>query len=184
MDNNKSQSIAASAGKVSLATAISRILGLIREQVQAYFFGAGMATDAFVTAFRVPNLLRDLFAEGALSSAFIPIFKDKIVRRSKEEAFRLANFTMSDLILTTGAIVAVGIIFTPAIIYITAKGFVDNPQKFELTVNLTRAMFIFLPLVSISAVQMGILNSTGRFGVPALSPALFNVGMIIAPIFL
>ncbi|MCX6827967.1 MAG: murein biosynthesis integral membrane protein MurJ [candidate division Zixibacteria bacterium] len=184
MDISNQQSMASSAGRVSLATAISRILGLVREQVQAYFFGAGMATDCFVAAFRVPNLLRDLFAEGALSSAFIPVFKEKIIRRSREEAYRLANFTMSDLILITGAIVALGIIFTPAIIYVTAKGFLNEPGKFDLTVNLTRLMFVFLIMVSVSAVQMGILNSMGRFGVPALSSALFNVGMIIAPIFL
>jgi putative peptidoglycan lipid II flippase len=184
MDNSKTQSIAASAGKVSLATAVSRILGLVREQVQAYFFGAGMATDAFVTAFRIPNLLRDLFAEGALSSAFVPIFKDKIIKTGKDEAYRLANYTLSDLILIVGVITALGIIFTPAIIYVTAQGFYDNPVKFDLTVNLTRIMFIFLLMVSVSAVQMGILNSCGRFGIPALSPALFNVGMILAPIFL
>jgi putative peptidoglycan lipid II flippase len=184
MDNRNKQSFVASAGKVSLATGVSRILGLVREQVQAYFFGAGMATDAFVTAFRIPNLLRDLFAEGALSSAFVPIFKDKVIKQGKEEAYRLANYTLSDLILVVGIITALGIIFTPAIIYISAQGFADNPVKFDLTVNLTRIMFIFLLMVSISAVQMGILNSTGRFGIPALSPALFNVGMIIAPIFL
>ncbi len=183
-DNNTNQSMVSSAGKVSLATAVSRVMGLVREQVQAYFFGAGMATDAFVTAFRIPNLLRDLFAEGALSSAFIPIFKEKMIRRGKEEAFRLANYTLSDLTVIVSAVVALGIIFTPAIIYISAKGFTEDPIKFELTVNLTRIMFIFLLLVSISAVQMGVLNSAGRFGVPALSPTLFNVGMIIAPIFL
>jgi putative peptidoglycan lipid II flippase len=183
-NNNNGPSMVSSAGKVSAATAISRIMGLVREQVQAYYFGAGMVTDAFVTAFRIPNLLRDLFAEGALSSAFIPIFKDKMIKRGKDEAYRLANFTLSDLIVVVGVVVALGIIFTPAIIYVSAKGFAEDPIKFELTVNMTRIMFIFLLLVSVSAVQMGILNSAGRFGVPALSPTLFNVGMIIAPIFL
>jgi putative peptidoglycan lipid II flippase len=183
-DKNSGQSMASSAGKVSVATAVSRVMGLVREQVQAYYFGAGLATDAFVTAFRIPNLLRDLFAEGALSSAFVPVFKDKIVRQSREEAYQLANYTLSNLTLIVGLIVAMGIIFTPAIIYISAKGFAEDPVKFELTVSLTRIMFIFLLMVSYSAVQMGILNSVGRFGVPALSPTFFNVGMIIAPVFL
>lgn len=184
MSNKENQSVASSAGKVSLATAISRILGLVREQVQAYFFGAGMMTDAFVAAFRIPNLLRDLFAEGALSSAFVPVFKEKIVNRGKEEAFRLANLTISNLVLVVGGTVALGIIFTPALIFISAKGFYDDPAKFALTVNLTRIMFVFLLMVSVSAVQMGILNSCGRFGVPALAPTLFNAGMILAPVLL
>lgn len=184
MNINKGKSLASSAGTVSAATAFSRILGLVREQVVAFFFGAGMATDAFVAAFRIPNLLRDLFAEGALSSAFVPVFKERIVHSGKEEAFRLANLTISALLLIVGGVVALGIITTPAIVYATAKGFTSDPLKFALTVNLTRIMFIYLLMVSISAVIMGILNSVGRFGVPALSPALFNIGMILAPLLL
>ncbi len=183
MDNNN-QSITASAGKVSGATAISRILGLIREQVMAFFFGAGLATDAFVAAFRIPNLLRDLFAEGALSSAFIPVFKDKMVKSGKEEAMRLACLTISGLILIVGIIIAIGIIFAPQLVYLSAAGFKADPYKFNLTVSLTQVMFIYLLMVSISAVFMGILNSFGHFGVPALSPAMFNIGMIITPVVL
>ncbi len=184
MDNLKSYSVASSAGKVSVSTAISRVLGLVREQVQAYYFGAGMATDAFVAAFRIPNLLRDLFAEGALSTAFVPVFKEKMIKKGLHEAFRLANYTMSDLISIVGVVIALGIVFSPGIVYITAHGFVSEPDKFDLTVNLTRIMFIFLLLISVSAVQMGILNSAGHFGVPALAPTWFNVGMIICPVFL
>lgn len=143
-----------------------------------------MATDAFIAAFRVPNLLRDLFAEGALSSAFIPVFKDKMVNEGKASAFRLANITISVLLLVVGAVICIGIIFAPQIIYITANGFTEDPAKFTLTVSLTQIMFVYLMMVSISAVIMGILNSVGRFGVPALSPALFNVGMILAPFLL
>ncbi|MFH2037194.1 MAG: murein biosynthesis integral membrane protein MurJ [Candidatus Zixiibacteriota bacterium] len=178
------KSMAVSAGTVSAATALSRILGLIREQVTAYFFGAGMATDAFVAAFRIPNLLRDLFAEGALSSAFVPVFKDKLVKEGDSPAYYLASITITALIIIVGVVVALGIIFTPAIIYVSAKGFTFDPEKFELTVNLTRLMFIYLLLVSVSAVLMGILNSKGRFGVPALSPAMFNLGMILSPVIL
>ncbi len=184
MEKSPTPSLASSAGKVSLATAFSRVLGLIREQVVAYFFGAGMATDAFIAAFRVPNLLRDLFAEGALSSAFIPVFKEKMVNEGKAAAFRLANVTISILLLVVGAVICLGIIFAPQIIYITANGFTEDPQKFTLTVTLTQIMFVYLMMVSISAVIMGILNSVGRFGIPALSPALFNIGMIMAPFLL
>jgi putative peptidoglycan lipid II flippase len=176
--------VASSVGKVSVSTAFSRVLGLIREQVMAYFFGAGLATDAFVAAFRVPNLLRDLFAEGALSSAFIPVFKDKMVKAGNTHAFKLASLTISALLLIVGFIVAVGIIASPLIIYVSANGFTEDSAKFILTVNLTRIMFVYLLLVSVSAVFMGILNSFGRFGVPALSPALFNIGMILSPILL
>jgi len=184
MENQSAKSMTSSVGKVSSATALSRVLGLIREQVVAYFFGAGLATDSFIAAFRIPNLLRDLFAEGALSQAFIPVFKDKMVKQGNAEAFRLANLTISALILIVGLVIALGIIFSPGIVYISAKGFTSNPEKFQLTVSLTRLMFIYLLMVSVSAVFMGILNSAGRFGVPALSPALFNVGMILAPVLL
>ncbi|UCD18535.1 MAG: murein biosynthesis integral membrane protein MurJ [Candidatus Zixiibacteriota bacterium] len=171
----------ASAGTVSAATALSRVLGLVREQVVAYFFGAGMLTDSFVAAFRIPNLLRDLFAEGALSSAFVPVFKDKLVRQGSREAFYLANLTISSLIVIVGCVVALGIILSPVFVYISAKGFTADPVKFGLTVKLTRLMFVYLLLVSVSAVFMGMLNSHRRFGVPALSPALFNIGMILTP---
>ncbi len=184
MDKNYNTSMVSSAGKVASATAFSRVLGLIREQVVAVLFGAGMLTDCFVAAFRIPNLLRDLFAEGALSSAFVPVFKEQLVKRDKMDAFRLANVTISVLLLVVGLAVSLGIIFSPQLVYISAKGFTSNPEKFDLTVNLTRLMFVYLLLVSVSAVLMGILNSTGRFGIPALSPALFNLGMILTPVLL
>ncbi|MCK4302204.1 MAG: murein biosynthesis integral membrane protein MurJ [candidate division Zixibacteria bacterium] len=180
----KKSSFMASAGTVSGATAFSRVLGLLREQVMAYFFGAGMATDAFVTAFRVPNLLRDMFAEGALSSAFVPIFKDKLVRTSEEDAFRLANVVVTFILLLVGLIVILGIVATPAIIFISANGFTDSPEKFDLTVDLTRIMFVYLLLVSLSSLVMGMLNSFGRFGVPALSPAMFNLGVVLTVVIL
>lgn len=175
----KKGSLVGSAGTVSGATACSRVLGLIREQVMAYFFGAGMATDAFVTAFRIPNLLRDMFAEGALSSAFVPVFKSKLVKESEEEAFRLANNVLAVLLLVVGLIVLLGIVAAPIFVYLFANGFTAIPQKFALTVNLTRIMFVYLLLVSISAMIMGMLNSFGRFGIPALSPALFNIGVVV-----
>jgi putative peptidoglycan lipid II flippase len=167
-----------SAGLVSSATALSRVFGLIREQVMAYYFGASLATDAFVVAFRVPNLLRDMFAEGALSSAFVPVFKEKLVKESDAEAFKLADAVITGILVVVGLIVLLGIVATPAIIYISAKGFTADPFKFDLTVNLTRLMFVYLLLVSLSAAVMGMLNSFGRFGIPAISPACFNIGVI------
>ena len=177
-------SLISSAGKVSLATAFSRVLGLVREQVMAFFFGAGMATDAFVTAFRVPNLLRDMFAEGALSSAFVPVFKEKMVREGNEEAFRLAHIVFTSILAVVGLIVLLGIIAAPAIIYLCANGFVEIPEKFGLTVDQTRIMFVYLLLVSVSALIMGMLNSFGRFGIPAISPAMFNLGVVVTVLVL
>ncbi|HUV31184.1 MAG TPA: murein biosynthesis integral membrane protein MurJ [Acidobacteriota bacterium] len=180
----KKSSLAKSASLVSAGTAVSRVLGLVREQVMAYFFGASLATDAFITAFRIPNLLRDMFAEGALSSAFIPVFKEKLVKGSDREAFTLASIVATAVLLVVGGIVLLGIIATPLIIYISANGFTADPVKFDLTVNLTRLMFVYLLLVSLSALVMGMLNSFGRFGVPAVAPAVFNLGMIVSVLVL
>jgi putative peptidoglycan lipid II flippase len=161
-------------------TAFSRVLGLVREQVTAYFFGASLATDAFVTAFRIPNVLRDMFAEGALSSAFVPVFKEKLVKETEKEAFGLANSVVTAVLLVVGLIVLLGIVATPVIIYVSANGFTADAYKFDLTVSLTRWMFVYLLLVSLSALVMGMLNSFGRFGIPAASPAVFNLGIILS----
>jgi len=178
-ENEKKSSLVRSVGFVSSATALSRVFGLIREQVMAYYFGAGVATDAFVAAFRIPNLLRDMFAEGALSSAFVPVFKQKLVKGTKEEAFELANIVTTGILLVVGFIVLIGLIITPFIVFITAKGFTAEPEKFQLAVEMTRIMMVFLLLVSLSALVMGMLNSFERFTIPALSPALFNLGTIV-----
>lgn len=175
----KKSSLYRSAGVVSAGTAFSRVLGLIREQVMAYYFGASMATDAFVTAFRVPNLLRDLFAEGALSSAFVPVFKEKMMREGEAEAFSLANRVLSAALVVVALIVLLGIVAAPAIIYLSAYGFVEDAAKFDLTVNLTQLVMVYLLLVSLSAVVMGMLNSFGRFAIPAIAPAMFNLGTIV-----
>ena len=177
--NTDKNSFLRSASIVSLMTAFSRILGLVREQVMAYFFGAGMATDAFITAFRIPNLLRDMFAEGALSQAFIPVFKGKMVKDGNGDAFHLANIVITAILFFVGIIVLLGILAAPILIYIFANGFVDTPDKFDLTVSLTRVMMVYLLLVSLSAIVMGLLNSFGKFAIPSISPALFNLGIIV-----
>ncbi len=177
--NENKSSLVRSVGLVSGATAFSRAFGLIREQVMAYYFGAGVATDAFVAAFRIPNLLRDMFAEGALSSAFVPVFKQKLVKGTREEAFEIANIVTTGILLVVGFIVLIGLIIAPFIVFLTAKGFTADPEKFQLTIEMTRIMMVFLLLVSLSALVMGMLNSFGRFTIPALSPAFFNLGTII-----
>lgn len=183
-DNTPKSSLFKSAWLASVGTAISRISGLVREQVMAYFFGAGMATDAFVVAFRIPNLLRDLFAEGALSTSFIPVFKEKLVQESKEQAFQLANTVITAMAVVLTIVTLLGYAATPMIIYLTANGFTEDATKFALTVRLTQIMWFFLPLVSFSALVMGMLNSFERFGIPALSPAMFNVGSILSVLML
>jgi putative peptidoglycan lipid II flippase len=184
ISKEKKNSIVSSVGVVSSATAFSRVLGLLREQVMAYFFGASMATDAFLAAFRIPNLLRDMFAEGALSSAFVPVFKEKMIEDGDEEAFRLGDIVITGILVVVGIIVLLGIIAAPVIVYLTANGFTANPIKFDLTVSLSRLMMVYLLLVSLSALVMGMLNSYGRFGIPAVAPAMFNLGIIATVLLL
>lgn len=178
-------SVARSAGIVSLAVMASRILGLVREVVFAKLFGASASynTDAYVIAFRIPNLLRDLFAEGALSSAFVTVFSDYLVTKGEKEAFRLSNLVANALLLTLGILVALGIIFAPELVNLFAHGFKANPEKFALTVKMTQIMMPFILLVAMAAQAMGLLNSRGYFGIPALSASFFNVGSIIGGLF-
>jgi len=174
-------SVARSAGIVSLAVMASRVLGLAREMVFAYFFGASksFANDAYVIAFRIPNLLRDLFAEGALSSAFVPVFSEYLEKKSEEEAFRLSNLVATGLIVVLGTFVVLGIVFAGPLVAFIAPGFQSDPAKFELTVRLTRIMMPFILLVALAAQAMGVLNARDRFGIPALSSSFFNVGSIV-----
>src|SRR5215475_8631170 len=177
----KRRSVARSAGIVSLAVMASRVLGLVREMVFAYFFGASksFANDAYVIAFRIPNLLRDLFAEGALSSAFVPVFSEYLVKRDEKEAFRLSNLVTTALIVILGVIVILGIVFAGPIVAFIAPGFQDTPEKFALTVRMTRIMMPFILLVALAAQAMGVLNARDRFGVPAMASSFFNIGSII-----
>lgn len=169
-----------SAGLVSLATVVSRISGLVREQVFAVMFGAGLAVDAFVAAFRIPNLLRELLAEGALSSAFVPIFTEDLTKSGKPAAWRTANIVINTLVLLTGLIVLLGILASPLLVKAIAPGFGKIAGKWDLTIQLTRIMFPFLLFISLAAVAMGMLNSLHRFATPALAPVMLNLGMIAA----
>ena len=175
---SQAESVVRSAGVVSIAVFMSRVTGLLRESVMARLFGAGLIYDAFMLGFRIPNLTRDLFAEGALSSAFVPTFTEYLSKRSKEEAARLANLVATALIIVVGLVCAAGMIFAPALVHLLAPGFAAVPGKFELAVRMTRIMFPFLLLVALAAQAMGVLNACNRFGVPALASTFFNIGSV------
>jgi len=172
--------IARSAGTISFAVLLSRLLGLVREQVFAAFFGAGYAYDAFVVAFRIPNLLRDLFAEGALSSAFITVFTDYRTKQGNEATWKLANNVITALMVIVGAITLLGIFSSGYIVSLMSPDFSLVPGKHELTTLMTSIMFPFLLQVSLSAVAMGILNSLGKFFVPSMASCFFNLGSILS----
>ncbi len=159
---------------LSAATTASRILGLVRDQLFAILVGANRFSDAFVVGFRIPNLLRDLFAEGALSSAFVPAFADAQRNAGKEAAYRLANAVVALVLLVVGALTLLGIAFSDAVVAAIAPGIEER----ALAALLTRVMMPFLLLVSLSAVAMGMLNAQSRFTAPAFASALFNVGAI------
>jgi putative peptidoglycan lipid II flippase len=174
----QSESVVRSAGVVSVAVFMSRVTGLVRESVMARLFGAGLIYDAFQLGFRIPNLTRDLFAEGALSSAFVPTFSEYLSQRSKEEAAHLVNLVATALIIVVGAVCAAGIVFAPTLVQLMAPGFAAVPGKFELAVRMTRIMFPFLLLVALAAQAMGVLNACNRFGVPAMASTFFNIGSV------
>lgn len=176
---SSAEKLVRSAGVVSLAIAMSRVTGLLRESVMARLFGAGLVFDAFMLGFRIPNLTRDLFAEGALSSAFVPVFTEYLSTRSKNEAAQLANLVATAIILVVGSLCLLGMLFAPALVHLMAPGFAAVPGKFELAVRMTRIMFPFLLLVALAAQAMGVLNASNRFGVPALASTFFNIGSVV-----
>jgi putative peptidoglycan lipid II flippase len=174
----KSENVMRSAGVVSAAVFLSRITGLVREMVMARLFGAGEAYDAFLLGFRIPNLARDLFAEGALSSAFVPVFSRYLATQGKREAAELSNLVATALAMVVGGVCVLGMIFSPQLVWLLASGFARVPGKFALAVTLVRIMFPFLLLVALAAQAMGILNALNQFGIPALSSTFFNIGSV------
>ena len=163
---------------VSGMTLISRILGFLRDVLIARIFGAGIETDAFFVAFRIPNLLRRLFAEGAFSQAFVPILAEYKNRRPVEETRELVNHVATLLSIALFFVTLVGIIAAPLVIYISAPGFAASPDKFDLTVELLRITFPYILFISLVALAGGILNTWGKFSIPALTPALLNLSFI------
>ena len=180
----KSPSLARSATLVSGLTLLSRVLGLVREQVFAALLGAGLYADAFLIGFRIPNLLRDLFAEGALSAAFVPTYAKALEREGREAAHRLAGRLLTVLMVVIAVVVVAGTVGAEALVRALASGFEQVPGKVEVATLLTRIMLPFLALVSASVVAMGMLNAQERFGAPAFAPAMFNVVTIACGVVL
>ena len=172
------EKVSRAAGTVGFYTLLSRILGLVRDMVLAYFFGSKMAADAFFVAFRIPNLLRRFFAEGSLTIAFIPVFTETLTQKSKEDAYELARAVLTLLSLLLVVVTILGVLLSPWIVRIQAYGFGASGAKYELTVLLTRITFPYIFLVSLVAFFMGVLNSLRHFAAPAAAPILLNVGII------
>ncbi|KIG13877.1 putative peptidoglycan lipid II flippase MurJ [Enhygromyxa salina] len=180
-------------GKLSIAVAASRVLGLVREVLFAHLFGVGAIADAYQVAFRIPNLLRDLFAEGALSSAFVPTFLAALVGKAEdgapdhEAAYRLGNLVLAGVLLATGSLSVLGFVFAEQVVWLIADGFEGSKlspaaaaEKLRLAALLTRLMIPLLTVISVSAVWMGMLNAQKHYMAPAWAPAMFNVVSILA----
>ena len=178
LSKSERKNVSRAAGTVGSLTFLSRILGLARDMVLAGLFGTGMAADAFFVAFRIPNLLRRLFAEGSLTIAFIPVFTEYITIKNKKEAFELARAALTILALILTVVTLLGVIFSPWIVRAQAFGFGDSGIKYNLTVFLTRITFPYIFLISIVAFFMGVLNSLRHFAAPAAAPVFLNVGII------
>jgi putative peptidoglycan lipid II flippase len=172
--------VARSAGLVGIATMASRVLGLVRDWVFLTAFGAGHVMDAYNVAFRLPNLVRDLFAEGAMSAAFVPTFTRELHHNGKEAAWELGRIVITGLIVVTGVITVLGILLAGPLTAWIAPKYAATPGKLELTTTLTQLMFPFLVLIAVAVACMGMLNSLRSFFLPALAPAAFNVACILS----
>jgi putative peptidoglycan lipid II flippase len=165
---------------MSIATFISRILGYVKDMILAFYFGATGISDSFFAAFRIINFSRELFAEGSMSAAYIPVLTEQRIQKGEEEARQLVKVTFSFILIVAGIMCALGIIFAPAIVRVIAPGFVlDYPERVPLTILLTRVMFPFLLFISLAALVMGALNTKKVFFIPALAPAMLNVTIIV-----
>lgn len=169
---------------VSIATSISRVTGFFRDQLNSWIFGAGLVSDSYFAALRIPNLLRDLFAEGALSSAFIPTLSKSLEKEKVEETWKLVSQVFTLLLLIVGLVVSAGILGAPWIVRVVAPGFLSDPAKFDLTVNLTRFLFPVLLFVSMAALWMGTLNAHDKFLAPAFAPVAMNLTLIVTGLYL
>ena len=170
--------------KVSSMTLLSRIFGFVRDAVIARSFGAGIYTDAFFVAFKIPNLLRRLFAEGAFSQAFVPILAEYKNRRGHDDTKLLIDHVATLLFLALLVVTLIGVLAAPAVVYISAPGFIDEPEKFAVTVSMLRIIFPYILLISMVSLAGGILNTYSRFSVPAFTPVLLNVATIGATLWL
>ncbi len=175
---DENHSVVRAAGLIGAATLSSRVLGFIRDMVLARLFGATPAADAFFVAYRIPNLLRELFAEGSMSSAFIPVFTEYHALRTKRDAWELASAVFTTLLTVVTLITLLGVAAAPGIVWLMAPGFHDDPARLSTTTVLTRIMFPYLLFISLAALAMGMLNSVRAFAAPAFSPVFFNLVII------
>ena len=175
---SSNKSIAKSAGIISVGTALSRVLGFVRDIMFAAFFGTGVYAQAFVVAFRIPNLLRDLIGEGAANAAFVPVLTEELAKKSKKDFFQLAQVIFNILFWALIIMTAIGMVASPLIVKLIAPGFSADQAKFDITVQLTRIIFPFLVLVGLWAYAMGVLNTLGHFAAPAFGSCLLNISMI------
>ena len=169
---------------ISSLTLVSRVLGFVRDMFIARAFGAGMATDAFFVAFRLPNLLRRLFAEGAFSQAFVPILGEYKNTKTEDDTHKLVDKMATLLFLTVFLVTVIGVIAAPVIIYVTAPGFTEDTTKFDLSVTMLRITFPYILFMSLVAFSGAILNTYSRFSVPAITPALLNISFIVFTVFI
>jgi putative peptidoglycan lipid II flippase len=191
---SEKRNIARAAGVLGFATILSRIMGMVRDMVVSRLFGAGFATDAFIAAFQIPNMLRRFFAEGALTAAFVPTFSEWLTQRGEEEAKNLANVCFTTLTIVMALVTILGIVFSPQIVHLMFPGFLHEPplrladgtiiSKSELTVFLNRLMFPYIFFISLVALCMGILNTVRHFFTPAISTIFLNISMIACAAFL
>jgi putative peptidoglycan lipid II flippase len=180
LEEDRNSGLLKSAGIVSVAITMSRITGLIRESVLSWLFGAGATYDAYVLGFRIPNLARELFAEGALSSAFVPTFTRYLATKTRAEARELSNVTATMILVIAGGFCAVGMLLSALVVNAFAPGFHAVPGKSELAASLVRTMFPFLLLLALAAQAQGVLYANHRFAVPAVSPAIFNAASVLS----
>jgi len=169
---------------VSSITMLSRVLGFVRDTIMARIFGAGIASDAFVVAFKLPNLLRRIFAEGAFSQAFVPILAEYKTQKGEEATRTFVAYVAGQLTLILALVTLLGVLAAPWIVWASAPGFSDNPERFELTSDLLRVTFPYILLISLSSFASALLNTWNRFAVPAFVPTLLNVSMIVFALFL
>ena len=184
MSDTEKKQIVRAAGVLGFATVLSRIMGMVRDMVVSRLFGAGLATDAFFAAFQIPNMLRRFFAEGALTSAFVPTFAEYYTQQDEQETRDLANTCFTLLTVIMAVLTILGIIFSPAIVGLMFPGFRELSGKFDLTVLLNRMMFPYIFFISLVALCMGILNTVRHFFTPAISTVFLNIAMILCAVFL
>jgi len=173
------QHIIKSAGIIGLATFCSRVLGFIRDIVIARLCGVYLYSQAFVIAFRIPNLFRDLLGEGAANAAIVPVFSEYNLKHTKEEFWKLANVVLNLLLVTLTAVTLLGIVFAPLVVRLIAPGFIADPQKLAATILLTRIIFPYVILICLAAYATAILNTLKTFSLPAFAPCLLNIAIIV-----